>query len=257
MIAPAFVTVWTIGLFSFKDCQYSGTSMETAFEFRTRLPWAARSNARTAFEHALTAQWVLLTDSGEKCLADWLSERDFVRRSRYVEAVVELGDKDTGFVALDGLPTGELESISAERPEKSGFLTFERMCARFDSTGLLYDVQRDLTQSVVVENSRFGDALVFAAVQSDPSATKTVTINSGVAGHWLRHDNPALNVGLARGLRLTTPSTSSAISCVKYAQREGIWEASPNLRINSGNVTHKKAKAPRATAPATTAALRP
>src|SRR5258708_19074956 len=62
--------------------------------------------------------------------------------------------------------------------------------------------------AVVVENSRLADALVFAAVQSDPSATKTVTINSGVAGHWLRHDNPAVNVGLARGLRLTTPSTS-------------------------------------------------
>ncbi|MDT7764616.1 MAG: hypothetical protein QOC63_4036, partial [Mycobacterium sp.] len=45
--------------------------------------------------------------------------------------------------------------------------------------------------------------------------------------------------------------------CVECDQREGIWDASPNLRINSGNVTHRSAKAPRATAPATAAAVRP
>jgi hypothetical protein len=49
----------------------------------------------------------------------------------------------------------------------------------------------------------------------------------------------------------------SAVCCVECGQREGIWEASPNLRINSGNVTHRSAKAPRATAPATAAAERP
>jgi hypothetical protein len=46
-----------------------------------------------------------------------------------------------------------------------------------------------------------------------------------------------------------------AVSRVESVQRGGIWEASPNLRINSGNVTHKTAKLARATA--TAAAPRP
>ncbi len=140
--------------------------VETAFELRTHLPWVARSSARIAFEHALTAQWVLLTDSGEKRLADYFSERDYVRRNRYVEAIVELGQNDTSFAARHGLSNGELESIAGRRPEKSGFPTFEQICARFDPTGLLYDVQRDLTQSVHPSNG-----LVIAHLLRNTDAT--------------------------------------------------------------------------------------
>ncbi|ODR19215.1 hypothetical protein [Mycolicibacterium porcinum] len=36
--------------------------LEAAWNTRRSLPWVAKSGIRIAFEHALTAQWVLLTD---------------------------------------------------------------------------------------------------------------------------------------------------------------------------------------------------
>jgi hypothetical protein len=56
-------------------------------------------------------------------------------------------------------------------------------------------------------------------------ATKTVTSPSTRASRVtvLRHDNPAVSMGMARRLRLTTPSSSSVVSCVE------IWSARRDL----------------------------
>ena len=151
--------------------------VEAALELRARLPWVAKSSARIAFEHALTAQWVLLTDGGEQRLAAYFSERDYVRHRRYINAVADLSNKDTDFAAVHGLSQDELESLAGERPENSKFPTFEQMCARFDSTGLLYHVQRDLTQAIHPSNG-----LVIAHLLRNADGTPRGVDWRGVSG---------------------------------------------------------------------------
>jgi hypothetical protein len=208
--------------------------VEAAFELRARLPWVARSSARVAFEHALTAQWVLLTDSAEKWLAVWFSERDYVRRSRYVEAVVELGNNDTSLAALHGLSSAELESIAGQRPEKSSFPTFEQMCARFDSTGLLYDVQRDLTQSVHPSNG-----LVIAHLLRNEDATPRGVDwrgTSGFPGELLRGLALA-GVWALYALEVCRDGRPFAVETRLLGESTSIFHGGPSSPVTSAELT--------------------
>src|SRR4051794_8375555 len=52
--------------------------VETALRTRDRFPWVAKSSARIAFEHALTAQWILLTADGEVSVKAGMDYSDYV-----------------------------------------------------------------------------------------------------------------------------------------------------------------------------------
>lgn len=125
--------------------------VEAAWNARMSFPWVAKSGARIAFEHALTAQWVLLTERGELELKSQLDRYAYVRREKYVGSVRSLSQSDESFAqAAHGLTDAELAALVGERPER-GRRSFEEVCRRFsskDTADLLYDVSRDLSEAV-------------------------------------------------------------------------------------------------------------
>lgn len=124
--------------------------VEAAWNLRTSLPWMAKSGARVAFEHALTAQWVLLTEGGEAQLKTQLDRDAFVRREMYVDSVRKLSQLDDTFTQAHGLTDADLTSLIGERPE-GGRRRFEAICRRFantDMANLFYDIFRDLSEAV-------------------------------------------------------------------------------------------------------------
>ena len=62
--------------------------VEAAVTLHSSSPWVAMSCVRIAFEHALTAQWVLWTKDGEDLLAQQMSLQDHRRSSEFIDAVV-------------------------------------------------------------------------------------------------------------------------------------------------------------------------
>lgn len=124
--------------------------VDCAWALHQSLPWIAASGARVAFEHALTAQWVLLTEGGEVQLKSQMDRAAFVRRERYVSGVRQISDRDHSFAAALGLTDDELVALVGERPlgDRSNF---EQLCLRFASkevADLFYDVSRSLSEAV-------------------------------------------------------------------------------------------------------------
>jgi hypothetical protein len=115
-------------------------------------PWVAKSSVRIAFEHALTAQWVLLTADGEERLKSAFDRSDYTRRDRFIRGVRRLGDADIEFAnAAHGLGDSQLQALVGTRPEAPARPNMEEMCKRFAGGGaedLLYDVHRDLSGAV-------------------------------------------------------------------------------------------------------------
>jgi hypothetical protein len=101
----------------------------------SQLPFVAATNARVAFEHALAAQWVLLTHEGEIRLVRHM-EYGYLTRAKAFARVTDYPDD------LKDIATAE----PADGPKRAW--SIEMACARFDSSGLLYDIYRNLSQAV-------------------------------------------------------------------------------------------------------------
>ncbi|MFV9459228.1 MULTISPECIES: DUF5677 domain-containing protein [Rhodococcus] len=102
---------------------------------RTGLVYPAVANVRVAFEHALVAQWVLLTDQGE---------RAFVAATRRSSAAFV---KD--FAQYAKIPDDLL--AGADDPSRDGgnFPNMQSLCDRFDGkTKKIYTVYRSLSGAV-------------------------------------------------------------------------------------------------------------
>lgn len=126
--------------------------VETALATRLRLPWVAKSCARIAFEHSLTAQWVLMTADGERRVKAGMEYANHTRFDRFVKGVRQLGSEDTAFAdAAHGLADEELAALVGQLPDAAGPPPIEQMCSRFASGGaerLLYDVHRELSGAI-------------------------------------------------------------------------------------------------------------
>lgn len=119
--------------------------VEAAVTLHSSSPWVAMSSVRIAFEHALTAQWVLWTKGGEDLLAQQMSLQDHRRSSEFVDAVVRAA-ADTPDLAESAALAEELGEFIGEKPVSDW--TVFKLCERFSSTRLLYGIYRDLSQAV-------------------------------------------------------------------------------------------------------------
>lgn len=101
----------------------------------SQLPFVAATSARVAFEHSLAAQWVLLTHGGETQLVRHM-EYSYLTRAKAFARAIDYPDDLSKIVATE----------PADGPERAW--SVELACARFDTSGLLYDIYRDLSQAV-------------------------------------------------------------------------------------------------------------
>lgn len=119
--------------------------VEAAVALQSSSPWVAMSFVRIAFEHALTAQWVLWTENGEDLLAQQMALQDHRRSSEFVDAVVRAA-ADAPDLAESAALAEEFGEFLGEKPV-SDWSVFN-LCERFSSTRLLYGIYRDLSQAV-------------------------------------------------------------------------------------------------------------
>lgn len=119
--------------------------VEAAVALHSSSPWVAMSSARIAFEHALTAQWVLWTKDGEDQLSQQMSLQDHRRSSEFVDAVARAAT-ETPDLAESAALAEELGDFLGEKPVSSWSVI--NLCERFSSTRLLYGIYRDLSQAV-------------------------------------------------------------------------------------------------------------
>jgi hypothetical protein len=125
-----------------------------------RLPWIAAEHARIAFEHALTAQWVLLTHEGEQKLL--------------VEFQNEAHKRAKGLHRGLGSPSEYVAIVSAD-PPKSDWNVWNA-CARFaDSPELFYDVYRNLSGAT---HPSYGTVMAYLDVTPDAEVTGLNPIGS-------------------------------------------------------------------------------
>ncbi|MCV7224669.1 DUF5677 domain-containing protein [Mycolicibacterium komossense] len=130
---------------SFPLAAHALNHVQAAVALQSSSPWVAMSSVRIAFEHALTAQWVLWTKDGEDLLAKQMALQDHRRSSEFVDAVVGAA-ADTPDLAESAALAKEFGEFLGEKPV-SDWSVFN-LCERFSSTRLLYGIYRDLTQAV-------------------------------------------------------------------------------------------------------------
>lgn len=115
-----------------------------------RLPWVAAGHARIAFEHALTAQWVLLTHDGEQELLVELQGQAHKRAKEFHKGL--------------GAPEEYAAMVSAE-PPRSNWSVWNA-CARFtDSPQLFYGIYRSLSEAT---HPSYGTVRAYLAITPDP-----------------------------------------------------------------------------------------
>jgi hypothetical protein len=102
---------------------------------RANQPFVATANTRVAFEHALTAQWVLLTHGGAERLVKHMD-------ASYLTSVKE-------FSKAIGDPP-ELSDIISRSPADGPARSYSvpMICDRFNQDKLLYNLYRHLGQSI-------------------------------------------------------------------------------------------------------------
>jgi hypothetical protein len=95
--------------------------VDVALSALAAFPWVAKSNARIAFEHALTAQWVLLTADGEARLKSAFDRSDYTRRDRFIDGIRRIGEADIQFAdAAHGLTDAQLDALIGSHPHEPG-----------------------------------------------------------------------------------------------------------------------------------------
>jgi hypothetical protein len=102
---------------------------------RANQPFVATANTRVAFEHALTAQWVLLTYGGAERLVRHMEAGHLTSTKEFSKAV---GDPP------------ELSDIISRSPADGPARSYSvpMICDRFSQDKLLYNLYRHLGQSV-------------------------------------------------------------------------------------------------------------
>lgn len=104
--------------------------------------FAALANGRVAFEHALIAQWIVLTEGSEAVVGNTINRsHSLVLKELEPHAAV--------------IPS-ELRSL-LDLPKAKLLPPFQSICNRFDRTGLLYTVYRGLTGSVHVSGATIAE----------------------------------------------------------------------------------------------------
>jgi hypothetical protein len=118
--------------------------IDTALGLHQQRPWVAASSTRVAFEHALAAQWVLLTDDGERELVNWMKGQHYKRGKELTDALSRLAS-EPGASALS-LDEFQRQVLVGEEPDASGW-SVANACSRFADTKLFYDIYRNLSQA--------------------------------------------------------------------------------------------------------------
>lgn len=108
-------------------------------------PWVAASSARIAFEHALVAQWVLLTHNGEDQLLQEMSLQDHRRSTEFVRAVGRAASDEPALAESASLAF-ELQAFIGDKPSSDWSVAM--LCDRFSPNRLFYNIYRDLSQAV-------------------------------------------------------------------------------------------------------------
>jgi hypothetical protein len=76
--------------------------VDTALSLHQQRPWVAASCTRVAFEHALAAQWVLLTDGGERELVNSIKGQHHKRGKELTDALSRLASEPGASALLIG-----------------------------------------------------------------------------------------------------------------------------------------------------------
>ena len=118
--------------------------VDAALGLHVERPWVAASSTRVAFEHAIAAQWVLLTVDGERELVNWMKRQQYVRAKEIADALGRLAS-DPGASGL-ALNESQRQSLVGDPPDSSGW-SVANACSRFSDTKLFYDIYRNLSQA--------------------------------------------------------------------------------------------------------------
>lgn len=144
-IAPNLTRGFNVG---FPLAAHALNHVVVGLETRNRFPHAAATSARVALEHALAAQWVLLTRGGAETLVRHMEAGYLVRVKAFAGA---LNDTDSLLTSLvDAEDLAAFASVAAREPapgtERSW--SMERVFRRFAGTDLFYDLYRELSGAV-------------------------------------------------------------------------------------------------------------
>ncbi|MCR1782206.1 hypothetical protein KVF89_06650 [Nocardioides carbamazepini] len=151
-----------------------------------RFPLVATTSARIALEHALTAQWILLTHGGELVVANHM-KHSWMTRSRLFAEATGTQDELRPILDLDPIPGNE-RSFSAQV-----------LCHRFDESGLFYDLYRELSQGVHPSYGTISAHFEIVGEVDDNQRALTSTSRNGAAQ---RVDATATGLGLAAVLAI-------------------------------------------------------
>lgn len=118
-----------------------------ALEMRDRRPLVAASCARIALEHALAAQWVLLTRGGPETLVKHM-EANYLARTRAFAGAIRDDPALSQFV--DGADLAAFSAVAARvpAPGQERSWRMEQIFRRFADTDLFYDMYRELSGAV-------------------------------------------------------------------------------------------------------------
>lgn len=123
---------------------HSLNHIDIALGLHQQRPWVAASSTRVAFEHALAAQWVLLTDDGERELVNWMKGQHHKRAKELADALSRLASEPGASVL--SLDEFQPQVLVGEEPDASGW-SVANACSRFADTKLFYDIYRNLSQA--------------------------------------------------------------------------------------------------------------
>lgn len=133
--------------------QHALNNVAAGLDQSRRLPWVAAVHARTAFEHAIAAQWVLLTHEGEQKL--------------HVELQGEAHKRAREFHKGLGSPEEYAAMVGAEPPNSEWSVW--NACARFtDSPRLFYDIYRNLSGAI---HPSYGAVMAYFNITHDGQVT--------------------------------------------------------------------------------------
>lgn len=144
-IAPNLTREFNVG---FPLAAHALNHAAVGLETRDRFPHAAATSARVALEHALAAQWALLTRGGAETLVRHMEAGYLARVKAFAGA---LGDSDPLLTSLvDAEDLAAFASVAARQPAPGNERSWsmERVFRRFAGTDLFYDLYRELSGAV-------------------------------------------------------------------------------------------------------------
>lgn len=149
-----------------------------ALDIWAHLPWVAMANARIALEHALTAQWVLLTDGGDEQLVKHLEHDYLTRTKQFSKALRDNPELSSG---VDAGLLAQFEEVASRQsaPGRERSWSMQDVFARFDSSGLFYDSYRELSAAV---HPSHGTITAHLDIAAEEGTQRIHPSGSGAAG---------------------------------------------------------------------------